>query len=70
MALGLVFIPVMMTGQILAGSDPLVAIRYQIVVMVMIVGATALGTFLVIYLMRRRCFGDADQLLLRVERQP
>jgi len=69
MAVGLVFIPGMMTGQILAGSDPLVAIRYQIVVMVMIVGATALGTFLVIYLMRRRCFGDAGQLLLRPEQQ-
>ena len=65
MAVGLVFIPGMMTGQILAGADPLVAIRYQIVVMVMIVGSTAIGSFMVVYLIRRRCFGEAYQLLLR-----
>jgi len=65
MAVSLVFIPGMMTGQILAGSDPLVAIRYQIVVMVMIVGSTAIGSFMVVYLVRKRCFGPASQLLLR-----
>jgi putative ABC transport system permease protein len=65
MAVGLVFIPGMMTGQILAGADPLVAIRYQIVVMVMLVGSTAIGAFMVVYLVRRRCFGPAFQLLLR-----
>ena len=65
MAVGVVFIPGMMTGQILAGSDPTTAIRYQIVVMVMLVGSTALGSFLVLNLVRRRCFGPAQQLLLR-----
>jgi putative ABC transport system permease protein len=65
MAVGVVFIPGMMTGQILAGADPLVAIRYQMVVMVMLVGSTAIGTFLVTVLVRRRCFGPAHQLLLR-----
>jgi len=65
MAVGLVFIPGMMTGQILAGADPLMAIRYQIVVMVMLVGSTAIGSFMVVYLVRRRCFGPAFQLLLR-----
>jgi len=66
---GLVFIPGMMTGQILAGADPLVAIRYQIVVMVMIVGSTAIGSFMVVYLIRKRCFGSASQLLLRAVRK-
>ncbi len=65
MAVGLVFIPGMMTGQILAGADPLEAIRYQIVVMVMLVGSTGLGTLLLVHLVRRRCFGAAQQLLLR-----
>ena len=65
MAVGMVFIPGMMTGQILAGSDPLVAIRYQIVVMIMLVGATAVGSLLVVLLVRRLCFGPAQQLLLR-----
>ena len=34
MGVGIVFIPGMMTGQILAGADPVQAIRYQIIVMV------------------------------------
>ncbi|MBU2551071.1 MAG: iron export ABC transporter permease subunit FetB [Proteobacteria bacterium] len=65
MAVGVVFIPGMMTGQILAGADPLAAIRYQIVVMIMLVGSTAVGSLLVVLLVRRRCFGPADRLLPR-----
>jgi putative ABC transport system permease protein len=66
MGVGIVFLPGMMTGQILSGVDPLTAIRYQIVVMVMLVGATALSTVAVVLLARRRCFGAAgDRLLLR-----
>jgi|GEM_PF-2220805 len=55
----------MMTGQILAGGDPLQAIRYQIVVMVMLVESTAIGTLLVVYLVRRLCFGPGERLLLK-----
>ncbi len=62
MAVGMVFIPGMMTGQILAGADPVTAIRYQIVVMVMITGATALGTLISVLLVRKRCFGRGGQL--------
>ena len=40
LAVGLVSIPGMMTGQILSGIDPLIAARYQIVVMAMIVQAS------------------------------
>lgn len=64
MGVGVVFIPGMMTGQILAGADPLIAIRYQIVVMVMLVGATAVGSLLVVLLVRRMCFGAGERLLL------
>ena len=65
MGVGIVFIPGMMTGQILAGADPLVAIRYQIVVMVMLVGSTAIGSLLVVLLVRKMCFGAGERLLLR-----
>jgi putative ABC transport system permease protein len=65
MAVGVVFIPGMMTGQILAGADPLQAVRYQIVVMVMLVGSTAIGSLLVVYLVRKRCFGKGERLLLQ-----
>jgi putative ABC transport system permease protein len=43
-AVGLVSLPGMMTGQILAGSSPLVAARYQIVVMCMLFGATGVSS--------------------------
>jgi putative ABC transport system permease protein len=64
MGVGLVFIPGMMTGQILAGADPLLAIRYQIVVMLMLVASTAIGSILTVLLVRRRCFSKGQQLLL------
>lgn len=42
-ATGLVTIPGMMSGQVLAGVDPIEAAKYQIVVMVTLAGATALA---------------------------
>ena len=65
MGVGLVFIPGMMTGQILAGADPAMAVRYQIVVMFMIVGATAISSLIVLNLVRGRCFGRGENLVLR-----
>lgn len=67
MAVGMVFIPGMMTGQILAGANPVAAIKYQIVVMVMIVGATTMGTLSVVLIVRKLCFSKGQQLLLRNE---
>lgn len=64
MAVGVVFIPGMMTGQILAGVDPMISIKYQIVVMLMLVGSTALGSILTVYFERRLCFTKAHQLKL------
>jgi putative ABC transport system permease protein len=43
-AVGLVSLPGMMTGQILSGVSPLVAARYQIMVMCMILGASGIAT--------------------------
>ena len=40
---GLVSLPGMMTGQVLAGQSPLQAVRYQIVIMFLIAAASALG---------------------------
>ena len=65
MAVGLVFIPGMMSGQILAGADPLVSIRYQIVVMLMLVASTAMGSLIVLLLVRRQCFGPGHGIVLR-----
>jgi putative ABC transport system permease protein len=52
----------MMTGQILAGSSPLTAIRYQIVVVLMMAVATALGSVLFVRLAVGRYLTPAHQL--------
>lgn len=43
LAVGLVTLPGMMTGQIFSGVSPLIAVRYQIVVMCMITGAAGIS---------------------------
>ena len=43
-AVGLVSLPGMMTGQILSGVSPLIAVRYQIMVMCMIFGSSVIST--------------------------
>jgi putative ABC transport system permease protein len=43
-ATGLVSIPGMMTGQILAGVEPIDAVKYQLLIMFLIAGGTGLGT--------------------------
>ena len=48
-AAGLVSLPGMMTGQILAGVPPTEAVRYQILIMFLIVGATGLGVLMTVY---------------------
>lgn len=62
MTVGLVQLPGMMTGQILAGTSPLTAIRYQIVVMFMLAAATALGSLLFVRLAAGRYLTPAQQL--------
>ncbi len=66
MGVGVVFLPGMMTGQILAGADPVLAIKYQIVVMLMLVGSTTLGSVLAVFLARRRLFTPDEQLVPQV----
>ncbi len=52
LAVGLVSLPGMMTGQILSGVDPIIAVRYQIMVMLMVLGSSGISTIL--YLWQRR----------------
>ncbi len=63
-AVGLVSLPGMMTGQILAGSDPITAIKYQILVMLMLVASTAIGSVIVVHVVRRRCFTKTHQMVI------
>ena len=63
---GIVSIPGMMTGQILAGADPSQAAKYQIVVMFMIAASTSLCCILMALLIYRSLFNARHQL--RAER--
>lgn len=54
LAVGLVSLPGMMTGQILAGTEPLIAARYQIIVMCMIFSSAGISTAMFLWLIRRR----------------
>ena len=68
-AAGIVFIPGMMTGQVLAGADPLEAAYYQIVVMLMVAAATAFGSVLAVLLSYRKRF-SADGIYLEKGYRP
>ena len=62
MTVGVVQLPGMMTGQILAGASPLTAIRYQIVVVFMLAVATATSSLLFARLAASRYLTAAHQL--------
>lgn len=62
MVVGIVTLPGMMTGQILAGASPLTAVRYQIVVVFMQAAAVAITTTAVTLWYRRSFFTSALQL--------
>jgi len=62
MVVGIVSLPGMMTGQILAGADPLAAVKYQVVIMFMIAAATSLGCIGTALLVYRRLFNEKHQL--------
>jgi putative ABC transport system permease protein len=63
MVVGVVSLPGMMTGQILAGASPVEAVKYQIVIMFLIASAAALGTVSVVMLSYRRLFNEHHQFL-------
>ncbi len=69
-AAGIVSLPGMMTGQILAGSPPMQAVAYQVVVMFMISAATAIGAMLVAVAASRRLVGPDGVLDLSRIRVP
>ena len=63
-AAGLVFIPGMMTGQVLSGTDPGVAASYQIVVLLMVSAATALGAAVAVAGGYRKAFDREERFTL------
>lgn len=64
-AAGLVSLPGMMTGQILAGTAPVEAVKYQILIMFMISTGTGLGVISVLWLISKRLFDDRERLCFK-----
>jgi putative ABC transport system permease protein len=61
---GLVSLPGMMTGQILAGSPPMEAAKYQLLIMFLIAAGTGLGSMAAVWIGSRRLFDDRQRLRL------
>lgn len=60
--MGIVFLPGMMTGQILSGTSPLTAIEYQIAIMLGILGSVSLTVILFVMLGYKTFFNERCQL--------
>ncbi len=58
----LVSLPRMMSGLIFAGVDPVYAIKYQIMVMFMLLAATSLGSVITSYFAYKTYFNEQMQL--------
>jgi len=61
---GIVSLPGMMTGQVLAGENPVDAVRYQIVIMFLIAAGSALGTVGAVMLTFRRLFSADHRFMI------
>jgi putative ABC transport system permease protein len=65
-AAGVVSLPGMMTGQILAGVPPMLAVNYQILIMFLITVGTGFGTLAAVWFASRHLFDERQRL--RVDR--
>lgn len=63
-AAGVVSLPGMMTGQILAGTPPIEAVKYQILIMFLIASGTIFGTTCAVWWTSRRLFDARERLRL------
>lgn len=62
--MGIVFLPGMMTGQIIAGQSPIVAVKYQISVMLGVLGAVSVTVLIFLHLAYKVFFNERNQFLL------
>ena len=63
-AAGIVTLPGIMTGQVLAGLDPLEAAKYQILLMFLLAGGSGLAAVAVVFLAARRLTDERQRLRL------
>ncbi|HKJ67481.1 MAG TPA: iron export ABC transporter permease subunit FetB [bacterium] len=69
MTVGIVHLPGIMVGQILAGTPPIQAIRYQIIIMYMLISTKAIGSIITGMLVYREFFTSRHQLKIGLLQQ-
>ncbi len=62
LGMGIIFLPGMMTGQILSGTVPTTAIMYQIAIMIVICTAVCLSVFCALNLGYRTLYNERNQI--------
>ena len=62
--MGIVFLPGMMTGQILSGTSPVTAIGYQVAIMLGVLGSVSLSVILFVNLGYKTFFNEENQLII------
>lgn len=63
-AAGIVSLPGMMTGQILSGTEPLEAVKYQILIMFLVTAGTGFAAILATWIGAKHLFDDRQRLRL------
>jgi len=63
---GLVSLPGMMTGQILSGTAPVEAVKYQILIFFLISAGTGFGIMLAVWMISKRLFDERQRLNLEI----
>ncbi len=63
-AAGIISLPGMMMGQILAGAPPVEAVKYQILILFLIAAGTGFGALAAVWMGGRRLFDDRERLRL------
>lgn len=67
LGMGIVFLPGMMTGQILSGLSPILATQYQIAIMLGILGSVSLSVIIFVEYGYKTFFNEKDQFILEWE---
>ncbi len=68
--MGIIFLPGMMTGQILSGTSPLLAIKYQLAIMFGILGSVSFSVLLFVHTGYRTFFNPDAQFLINEQNDP
>ncbi len=63
---GLVSLPGMMTGQILSGTPPVEAVKYQILIFFLIASGTGFGIMSAVWMISKRMFDERQRLNLAI----